>query len=360
MKGWRHCDWGDIAELRYGKALRDYQRDSGPTQVFGTNGPIGWTDTPPHHDGPGVVVGRKGAYRGIHYARGPFAVIDTAFWLLPRHELDLRWAYYELLTHDINGMDSGSAIPSTSREAFYAMPVAVPSIDEQRAIAATLGALDDKIDCNRRVVDLLMRVADAQYQAACGLSPRTVKVGEVASFHNRRRIPLSRAEREQRPGPYPYYGATGIFGHIDGFQFDEVLVLVGEDGSVVNDDGSPVTQYIWGKCWINNHAHPLAGDGISTELLFLALRCCDVRPIVTGAVQAKISMGNLKRLELELPSGPSLSALESAIAPVFASYRQKLDESQRLRRLRDTLLPELISGRLRVREAAEAVQEVVG
>src|SRR2546426_11930456 len=110
---WRDLHWGDLATLEYGKGLRGYERGSGQYRVFGTNGPIGW-HTEPLCDHPTVVVGRKGAYRGIHYSDGPCFVIDTAFYLESRDRFDMRWAYYELLTHNINSMDSGSAIPSTS------------------------------------------------------------------------------------------------------------------------------------------------------------------------------------------------------------------------------------------------------
>ncbi|MHB1500478.1 MAG: restriction endonuclease subunit S domain-containing protein, partial [Candidatus Dormibacteria bacterium] len=96
---WKVGTWGDLGVLEYGRALRDYRDSNGPVRVFGTNGPIGWT-----HDslgkGPAVIVGRKGAYRGVRYSPGPFWVIDTAYWLRPVADLDPRWAYYQLLTQD--------------------------------------------------------------------------------------------------------------------------------------------------------------------------------------------------------------------------------------------------------------------
>ena len=161
---WRECVWGDIATLEYGKSLRGYRETEGPYCVYGTNGPIGWHDQPLCSH-PGVIVGRKGAYRGIHYSPDPFFVIDTAFYLQPNEEMDLRWAYYCLLTYDINGMDSGSAIPSTSRESFYYLPVRVPPLPEQRAIAYILGALDDKIELNRRMNETLEAMARAIFKS---------------------------------------------------------------------------------------------------------------------------------------------------------------------------------------------------
>jgi type I restriction enzyme S subunit len=155
---WQDWLWGSLATLEYGKGLRDCENATGPYRVFGTNGPIGW-HTEPLCSIPTVVVGRKGAYRGIHYSPKPCYVIDTAFYLKPKVYFDMRWAYYELLTHDINSMDSGSAIPSTSRESFYQMPVKFPPMEEQRAIAAILGALDDKIELDRRTNETLEAMA---------------------------------------------------------------------------------------------------------------------------------------------------------------------------------------------------------
>ncbi|MDI1313365.1 restriction endonuclease subunit S [Prosthecobacter sp.] len=124
-KGWTRKRWGDIATLEYGKSLRDYRESCGKYRVFGTNGPIGFHDEPLCNSA-GIVIGRKGAYRGVHYSPEPFFVIDTAFYLKPQAGLDLKWAYYELVRFDINSMDSGSAIPSTSRDDFYGIPVIVP------------------------------------------------------------------------------------------------------------------------------------------------------------------------------------------------------------------------------------------
>jgi len=161
---WQERRWGDLATLEYGKSLRGYENSAGPYPVYGTNGLIGsHSEALCNH--PGVVIGRKGAYRGVHYAQNPFYVIDTAFYLEPKVDLDLKWAYYTLLTQDINGMDSGSAIPSTSRADFYALPITVPPLPEQHAIARILGALDDKIELNRRMNETLEAMARAIFKS---------------------------------------------------------------------------------------------------------------------------------------------------------------------------------------------------
>ena len=161
---WETATWGELATLEYGKSLRGYESSEGPYRVFGTNGPIGWHDEAlcTH---PSVVIGRKGAYRGVHYSADPFFVIDTAFYLKPKVAMDTLWAYYQLLMQDIDGLDSGSAIPSTSRGDFYGLTVQVPPLAEQRAIAHILGTLDDKIELSRQMNQTLEEMARALFKS---------------------------------------------------------------------------------------------------------------------------------------------------------------------------------------------------
>jgi len=159
-EGWECGKWGDFATLEYGKAIKDYRTDSGRFPVYGTNGPIGFTDAAlcAH---PGVIVGRKGAYRGVNFCDSPFFVIDTAFYLKPKREMPPRWAYYEVLRNDINSMDSGSAIPSTSREDFYALPVVMPPLDLLRQFETILGPAWQMQASKREESNALVQTRDA-------------------------------------------------------------------------------------------------------------------------------------------------------------------------------------------------------
>jgi type I restriction enzyme, S subunit len=139
---WTVARWGQLAELKYGRALRNYKGATGRYPVFGTNGQIGWHDEALFP--PGVVVGRKGAYRGIHLSDQPCWVIDTAFYLHLHSaaQLDPAYAYHQLTTVDLDEIDSGSAIPSTSRDAFYSIRVVRPPPDLIRLFASTVRDLD--------------------------------------------------------------------------------------------------------------------------------------------------------------------------------------------------------------------------
>jgi type I restriction enzyme S subunit len=107
-----------------------------------------------------VIIGRKGAYRGVHFSPEPFFVIDTAFYLKPKKAFDVKWSYYELLNFDLNGMDSGSAIPSTSRDDFYSIPVCFPSSDVLSAFGAMVEPWFELQQANERESETLAALRD--------------------------------------------------------------------------------------------------------------------------------------------------------------------------------------------------------
>jgi type I restriction enzyme S subunit len=159
--------WGDICTLEYGRALRNCPEEPSETdcyRVYGTNGPIGWTSQTLSKEA-GVIIGRKGAYRGVHFSPEPFFVIDTAYYLcLKNQNIDLKWAYYKLLTVDINRIDVGAAIPTTNRDSFYAVPIRIPSLPVQQRIASVLSSYDDLIDNNLHRIKLLEESARQLYR----------------------------------------------------------------------------------------------------------------------------------------------------------------------------------------------------
>jgi type I restriction enzyme, S subunit len=150
--------------LLNGKALRTHGDSLGKYRVFGSNGPIGWTNHP-LAPGPGVILGRKGAYRGVEYSPKPFFVIDTAYYVVPKAALDMRWLYYAIKYYKLGEIDDGSPIPSTTRTAVYVSEFRVPPVPEQQAIANILGALDDKIELNRRMNETQEGMARAIFKS---------------------------------------------------------------------------------------------------------------------------------------------------------------------------------------------------
>jgi len=125
-------------------------------------------------------------------------------------------------------------------------------------------------------------------------------LGEVCEFKNSKRKPITASDR--KAGPYPYYGAASIQDYVNDYLFDGLHVLVGEDGSVQTTAGRPMIQLVDKKFWVNNHAHILkCEDDLDTRYLAYALHEVSIVPFVTGAVQPKVNMGNLKRVLIKWP-----------------------------------------------------------
>jgi type I restriction enzyme S subunit len=183
------------------------------------------------------------------------------------------------------------------------------------------------------------------------------QLGEHVLNFDSKRVPVSGGERAKRKGAYPYHGATGVMDHIDAYLFDGIYLLVGEDGSVAKENGLAFTQYVWGKIWVNNHAHVIQGKGsVSTEQILLYFHHELVTPYITGAVQLKLSQGRMNSMPF-MYSGPDLCKVFSKlVAPLFAKYRANADENTTLAATRDLLLRKLMSGEIRVRDAEKAVE----
>ena len=161
---WKDVTWGDILTLNYGKSLKGYRESSGPIPVYGSNGAVGWTEKS-LATGPGVILGRKGAYRGIEYCKSDFNVIDTAYFVSPIIELDIQWLYYAMKGYKVGEIDDGSPIPSTTRSAVYISELQLPPLAEQKRIAHILGSLDDKIELNRKMNATLEAMAQALFKS---------------------------------------------------------------------------------------------------------------------------------------------------------------------------------------------------
>ncbi|OGW49179.1 MAG: hypothetical protein A2V62_09935 [Nitrospirae bacterium RBG_19FT_COMBO_58_9] len=293
-------------------------------------------------------------------------------------------------------------MPNLNEGIIRSFPFQIPPLPEQRAIAHILGTLDDKIELNRRMNETLEAMARALFKSwfvdflpvranmearnrkartqAGGLPKpladlfpdsfedselgeipkgwRISSVGDHMVNFDSKRVPVSGGERAKRQGQYPYHGAAGVMDHVEDYLFDGIYILVGEDGSVVQSNGMAVTQYVWGKLWVNNHAHVLQGkSAVSTEQLYLYFHFESVVPYVTGAVQPKLSQGRMNTMPFVFAGTGVCLAFAKMVQPLFAKLRANADMNTTLAALRDALLPKLISGELRIDAAERFIKE---
>lgn len=294
---------------------------------------------------------------------------------------DYNFVYYLIKTNieRIKSLGSGTTFSEISASVVKNITFKLPSLPTQTAIAEILSSLDDKIELNNKINQELENLAQTLFKqwfvdfefpnengdpykssggvmidSELGEIPEGWEVKTLKEFSicsDRKRIPLSSMERDKRKGIYPYYGAASLMDYVDDYIFEGVYVLMGEDGSVADKSGFPILQYVFGKFWVNNHAHILQGTIISTELLMCLLKSTNISHLITGAVQPKLNQGNMNKISLALPKSINkLKNLESNLGFIFRIIRNNTKENQELTTLRDTLLPKLISGKLTIEE----------
>ncbi len=127
------------------------------------------------------------------------------------------------------------------------------------------------------------------------------KLEDVVEFLDAMRKPLEGAKRVS--GPYPYYGASGIVDYVDGYIFDEELVLLSEDGANITDRNYPVCFLASGKYWVNNHAHVLrTKDGNENNFICNSLERKDYKQYNTGMAMPKLNQEVCRSIPISCPS----------------------------------------------------------
>ena len=196
------------------------------------------------------------------------------------------------------------------------MKVRVPSYDEQKEIAAYFENLDHLITLHQRKYDKLVVIKKSMLEKMFPKNGQTKpeirfsgftddweqrKLGDVANFLDTIRKPLEGAKRI--PGPYPYYGASGIVDFVDGYLFDEELVLLSEDGANITDRNYPVCFLATGKYWVNNHAHVLKiKGGNENNFVCNSLEQKDYKKYNSGMAMPKLNQEICREIPILCPN----------------------------------------------------------
>ncbi|WP_293653493.1 restriction endonuclease subunit S [Thiolapillus sp.] len=127
----------------------------------------------------------------------------------------------------------------------------------------------------------------------------------LVEIYDSKRVPVKKSDR--KPGPYPYYGASGIVDYVDSYIFDGEFLLLAEDGENLRSQNLPIAFLAKGKFWANNHAHVLQGKyGNNTQFLCYALQVVDIRDYLA---QKHRNQGIGERCGLEPPAYPPIHRL---------------------------------------------------
>jgi len=266
----------------------------------------------------------------------------------------------------------------------------LPPLSEQKQIGKMLLALDDRITLLRETNATLEAIAQAIFkswfvdfdpvrakqegrvpegmdeataalfpdsfeESELGLVPRgwlVGKVGDLAEIKGGKQ--LEKAEFSDA-GPNPVFGGAGVMGHTKLSNAAGLVITVGRVGAYCG-------QFFWhfGEAWVNNNASRIVPNCESHGLwLYQWLRQADIEYIKKGAAQPFVSNGDVAAMKLVIPTEVAIQSFARIAGSVYERLQLNNSKAQTLATLRDTLLPRLISGQLRLANAEDAISEAV-
>jgi type I restriction enzyme, S subunit len=411
---WVSTTLGQVVRLQRGHDLPDSERRPGRIPILGSFGITGLHDKA-RASGPGVTVGRSGASIGVvAFSPVDFWPLNTCLYVTDFQGNDPKFCFYWLKTLNLASFDSGSAQPSLNRNYIYGLPVRIPNVPEQREIAKVLGGLDGRIELLAKTNTSLEAIARAIFKSwfvdfdpvrakAEGREPEGMDAVTAALFPSKLQdslmgpIPqgwkagtLSDFVTFQngysfksadwvasgfavvkignvKPGLVSLNGCSYVTesatNGLDRFRLQQGDLLVGMTGYVGETGLVPMTDR---PVYLNQRVGKLCAEGGLSNLGFVY---CLVRPEefkvfaeaqARGSAQANVSGASLLAYPAVVPEPLLLNAFNRLLEPLLEAILSHHRQAELLASIRDTLLPRLISGKLRrVSEAEEMVEAVL-
>ena len=394
MPEWRNCTLGDVIELKRGYDLPERDREDGPYPIVSSSGISGWHSKAMAR-APGVVTGRYGTLGVFHYITEDFWPLNTALYVRDFKGNHPRFISYFLRSIDFFAYSDKAAVPGLNRNHLHMAPVTIPDPDTQRAIASVLGSLDDKIEQNRQTSRALERLARAIFRAwFIDFEPVKAKAAGATSFPSMPQavfdaLPTTFTDSDLGPVPQGWdvralsEVATFLNGLAlqkypprgDGHDLPVIKIAQLRKGSTENADwasGSVPSQYVikdgdllfswsgtlevefWlgGRGALNQHLFKVTSSRFPTWLCLLWVR--QHLPWFRSIAASKATtMGHIQRGHLEaarvvVPPDGIVSAAEGVLGAIYDQFTHLQIEARSLGRMRDFLLPDLLSGRVGV------------
>jgi type I restriction enzyme S subunit len=392
---WRDITLGDFVSLQRGHDLTEPERRAGRVPVLGSAGPSGFHDTA-LSKGPGIVIGRSGASFGkVHYSREDYWPHNTGLYVTDFKGNDPLFAFYFLKALDFDRFNSGSAQPSLNRNFIYPIKIRVPKPPEQKAIAAVLGALDDKIELDRRMNATLEAMARALFQSwfvdfdpvrakLDGRKPIGLDDGIAALFPDRLEdSPLGQIPKGWKAGTVvdgfnltmgqsppgdtynevcnglPFYQGRTDFGFRIPIRriYCSAPTRYAKPGDTLVSVRAPVGDINMAneECCIGRGVAAVRHKSGATSFTYHSMASLFpdfARFEAEGTVFGSINKDSFEKLRFVIPPQEIVAAYERQVGCLDEQIRILENQSRTLANLRDALLPMLLAGKLRIATGA--------
>ena len=365
QRGWKECKLGDVVCINYGKGLPALKRKLGNIPVFSSAGITGLHDTPLVYN-KGIIIGRKGTIGTVYYSDQPFFCIDTAYYIESNEsKYNLRFLFYLLNSLGLKDLNEDSAVPGLNRNTVYDQDILLPSLPEQRAIAGVLSSLDDKIDLLHRQNKTLEGIAESLWRKMFveDADPNWKK-GTLSEFG---RIVCgktpSKKNSEYFDGRVPFIKIPDMHGNVFIFDTEDLLT---EEGRTSQDNKTIPARSVCVSCIATvglvgmNAIDSQTNQQINTIIpneeyqryyLFLLMRSMtdDLYARASGGTATdNLNTGDFSRIEVSRAPESIIKNFDGIVKNYFEKIYANQLQIRTLSRLRDTLLPKLMSRELKV------------
>ncbi|MBA3708086.1 MAG: restriction endonuclease subunit S [Planctomycetes bacterium] len=397
---WEEVPLGDVITLQRGFDLPSQDRKPGKVPIVSSSGISDY-----HSDvgviGPGVVTGRYGTIGQVFLIKDDYWPLNTTLWVKDFHGNDPQFASYLLRTVDFRSCSDKSSVPGVNRNDLHRIPVLRPPLAEQKAIAAVLGVLDDKIELNRRMNATLEAMARALFQswfvdfdpvrakldgrqptgldqATAALFPATFQdspLGPIPRGWTAKPLPEAvevNPRRTLKAGTIaPYLDMKNL--PTQGHSADEVVGREFSSGTKFHNGDTLLARITPclenGKTgYVDFLADGQVGWGSTEYIVFApkpplppqfgyllarsdALRTHAIQNMTGTSGRQRVPSECFSNFQLAVPTPAIAHRFDELTAPLMAKIKANSNESRTLATLRDTLLPKLLRGELTVPQA---------
>jgi len=360
--GWKECRLEDIIVFQRGHDLPKENMNNGSIPVAGSNGIIGYHNIATTK-GPGITIGRSGNIGTPHFYESDFWAHNTVLYVKDFKDNNEKFVFYFLHTFDFTGFNAGSAVPTLNRNHIHEIPCILPPLTEQKAIASVLSSLDDKIDLLHRQNRTLEAMAETLFRQwfvePCkdGLPEgwREGKLPDEFDF-TMGQSPVGTSFNEEGIGSPMFQGNADF-----GFRFPAERVYTTEPKRFAEpldtlvSVRAPVGEQNMAlvKCCIGRG---VAAFQYSTNKNYYTYTYFKIRSLMSeikqfndeGTVFGSIGKEDFKALDITIPTKSLIQDFEQTAKPINDKVIDNCKQIRTLEKLRDTLLPKLMSGEVRV------------
>lgn len=331
---------GEIADLQWGDTSvtkKSYALTGDRYPAYSASGQDGYL---PYfdYDRIGVVLSAIGANAGKTWlATGRWSCIKNTirFFSIDESVADTRYLFWATQAQGTFPL-RGSAQPFISQGDARKVTIHLPPIEEQRAIAATLGALDDKIESNRRKAALIWDLASSKWQALLATGSKA-PLGSILHLAYGKALPV----RTRVPGTVPVYGSSGVTGWHNEALTSGPAVIIGRKGTVGSVHWEGADSFPIDTTFIVEPIHdwPLIA-------CYFAAQGARLSEMNSDSAVPGLNRDRALSAEVQLPKLVDAQSWSQEVMPLIELASSASSESESLAQLRDSLLPELLSGRL--------------